>query len=88
MTFRPGDELLTFDEIVRVARVARGLGVTSVRLTGGEPLVREGLPRLIARLADIGFDDLALTTNGTGLAKQAGPLPPPACAASTSVVTP
>ncbi len=71
MTFRPGDELLTFDEIARVARVARALGVTSVRLTGGEPLVREGLSRLIARLADIGFEDLALTTNGTRLAKQA-----------------
>ena len=71
MTFLPGDELLTFDEIARVARVARGLGVTSVRLTGGEPLVRKGLSALIALLADIGFEDLALTTNGTRLARQA-----------------
>ena len=71
MTFLPGDGLLTFDEIARVARVARGLGVTSVRLTGGEPLVRKGLSVLIALLADIGFEDLALTTNGTRLARQA-----------------
>ena len=71
MAFLRGDRLLTFDEIARVARVARGLGVTSVRLTGGEPLVRNGLSVLIALLADIGFDDVALTTNGTRLARQA-----------------
>jgi cyclic pyranopterin phosphate synthase len=43
MTFLPHDELLSFDEIVRVASVAASLGVTSLRLTGGEPLVRKGL---------------------------------------------
>ena len=71
LAFVPRDDLLTFDEIVRVAQVASALGVTSVRLTGGEPLMRKGIPALIARLAEIGFDDLALTTNGTGLARQA-----------------
>jgi GTP 3',8-cyclase len=68
LTFLARDELLTFDEITRVARVARSLGVTALRITGGEPLVRKGLPVLIARLAELGFADLALTTNGTELA--------------------
>ncbi len=71
VAFLARSELLTFDEIVRVAQVAKGLGVTSIRLTGGEPLIRTGLTILIARLAEIGFDDLALTTNGTGLGRQA-----------------
>jgi cyclic pyranopterin phosphate synthase len=71
MTFLPRSMLLSFDEIVRVATVARALGVTSVRLTGGEPLVRRGLPELVSRLADVGLDDLALTTNGVLLAEQA-----------------
>ena len=69
MTFLPRAQLLTFDEIVRVARVARELGVNSIRLTGGEPLVRKGLDGLIARLKDLDFEDVALTTNGTHLAK-------------------
>jgi cyclic pyranopterin phosphate synthase len=64
MTFLPHDALLSFDEIVRVATVAASLGVTSLRLTGGEPLVRKGLVSLIARLSDLGFRDLSLTTNG------------------------
>jgi len=68
MTFLPRAELLSFDEIARVARVARDLGVTAVRLTGGEPLVRRGLVGLVARLRDLGFEDIALTTNGTQLA--------------------
>ena len=63
MTFQPLDALLTFDEIVRVARVARELGVTALRLTGGEPLVRRNLPTLVQRLSELGFNDLALTTN-------------------------
>ena len=69
--FLPRDELLTFDEIIRVARVARNLGVTALRITGGEPLVRKGLPVLIERLSALGFEDLALTTNGTVLAHMA-----------------
>ena len=71
MTFLPHSELLSFDEIVRVARVATTLGVTSIRLTGGEPLVRKDLPVLVARLAALGFDDLAMTTNGVLLADSA-----------------
>jgi len=69
--FRPRAEILTFDEIVRVARVARSLGVAALRLTGGEPLVRAGLADLVGRLGELGFDDLALTTNGTALARSA-----------------
>ena len=70
----PRHDLLTFDEITRVARVARQCGVTSVRITGGEPLVRRGLPGLVARLSEVGFDDLALTTNGMELAGVASEL--------------
>jgi cyclic pyranopterin phosphate synthase len=66
------EELLTDDEIVRLATLFAQLGVTKFRLTGGEPLIRPGLPALIARLAQIpNIDDLALTTNGYFLAKQA-----------------
>ncbi len=68
MTFLSRSELLSFDEIVRVAVVARRLGVTSLRLTGGEPLVRADLAGLVGRLAAIGIDDLSLTTNGMLLA--------------------
>ena len=74
MTFLPRTELLSFDEIVRVAGVARSLGVSSIRLTGGEPLVRRGLAGLVGRLATLGFEDLALTTNGMLLAGQAAAL--------------
>jgi GTP 3',8-cyclase len=74
LTFLRSEELLTFDEITRVARVARGLGVTALRITGGEPLVRKGLPALIARLSALGFEDLAVTTNGTQLARMANKL--------------
>jgi GTP 3',8-cyclase len=67
-------DLLTFDEIVRLARVARSSGVTSVRITGGEPLVRKGVPGLVAQLNELGFDDLAMTTNGMELARMANEL--------------
>jgi cyclic pyranopterin phosphate synthase len=63
MTFQPREALLSFEEITRVARVARGLGVTAMRLTGGEPLVRKGLPTLVAQLSSLGFSDLSMTTN-------------------------
>lgn len=70
--FLERDELLTFEEIVRVVRVAARLGVRKVRLTGGEPLLRRDLERLVAMLAVIdGIDDLALTTNGSLLARKA-----------------
>lgn len=68
MSFLPHASLLSFDEIVRVASVAHDLGVTSLRLTGGEPLMRRGVVRLVRRLADLGFDDLSMTTNATMLA--------------------
>ncbi len=62
-------ERLTHDEIARIARIAVSLGVTKLRLTGGEPLLDKRLPDLVARLAAIdGVDDLALTTNGMLLA--------------------
>lgn len=58
-------ERLDFDEIERVARMAAALGVTKIRLTGGEPLLRPGLPDLIRRLSTLpGIEDVALTTNG------------------------
>jgi cyclic pyranopterin phosphate synthase len=72
--FVPASELLSFEEISRVAKIFHGLGVRKIRLTGGEPLVRRDLPVLVQQLAGIGFDDLALTTNGSMLRSLAGPL--------------
>ena len=73
--FLPKSEILSFEEIARVVRLFVDLGVNKVRLTGGEPLVRQGLEKLIAMLSDIpGVDDLTLTTNGYLLAKQASTL--------------
>jgi GTP 3',8-cyclase len=63
MTFQPPSALLTFDEIIRVAHVAHDMGVTSLRLTGGEPLVRKNLVNLVSQLSKVGFKDLSLTTN-------------------------
>jgi cyclic pyranopterin phosphate synthase len=74
MTFLPGAEILTREEIIRVATVAARLGVDSVRITGGEPLVRKGIVEIVEALSTIGFDDLSMTTNGTSLARFAGPL--------------
>ncbi|MEX2497089.1 MAG: GTP 3',8-cyclase MoaA [Woeseia sp.] len=65
-------QLLTHRELLTIARVAVGMGVTKLRLTGGEPLLDKKLPGLIAELAKLGgVDDLALTTNGTLLAPMA-----------------
>jgi GTP 3',8-cyclase len=70
--FLPAGELLTFEEIARLARIFAGLGVEKLRLTGGEPLLRRDLPALVQMLADIpGIADLTLTTNGVLLAKLA-----------------
>jgi cyclic pyranopterin phosphate synthase len=74
MTFLPRKELLSYDEIIRVARVAHDLGVSAIRLTGGEPLVRKDLPLLVAELTRIGFQDLAITTNAMQLAAAASQL--------------
>jgi GTP 3',8-cyclase len=68
--FLPHSAILSFEEIARLARVFVGLGVQKLRLTGGEPLVRRDVDRLIAMLAELGVD-IALTTNGSLLAKQA-----------------
>ena len=63
--FLPKIELLTFEEIERLARIFVGLGVRKIRITGGEPLVRNGIEVLVASLAKIkGVDDLTMTTNG------------------------
>ncbi|MBI2823652.1 MAG: GTP 3',8-cyclase MoaA [Planctomycetia bacterium] len=73
--FKPRREILTFEEIERFTRVVTRLGVNKLRLTGGEPLVRHNLDRLVARLAEVpGIEDIALTTNGILLAEQAGAL--------------
>jgi cyclic pyranopterin phosphate synthase len=70
--FMPRAELLSFEEITRLARLFADAGVTKVRLTGGEPLLRRDLPKLIEMLAGIdGIDDVALTTNGSLLAARA-----------------
>ncbi len=68
-------KILSFEEIERLASVFVGLGVRKIRLTGGEPLVRQNLPELVERLAAIpGVEDLAMTTNASRLAKLAAPL--------------
>ena len=69
--FLEREQLLTFEEISRLARIFNELGIEKVRLTGGEPLVRRDLERLIAMLAQIPGLDLTLTTNGSLLAKKA-----------------
>jgi cyclic pyranopterin phosphate synthase len=75
VTFRDRSELLTFEEITAFVRVAATLGVNKVRLTGGEPLVRKELHKLVRMLAAVpGIADIGLTTNGVLLADQAGPL--------------
>ena len=73
--FLPRAELLTFEELERVARVFASLGVEKIRLTGGEPLLRRDLEALVGKLAAIpGILDLALTTNGALLAQKAAAL--------------
>ena len=68
-------EILDFEEIERFVRIAVSLGITKLRVTGGEPLVRRDLPVLVRRLAAIpGIRDLALTTNGVLLPELAEPL--------------
>ncbi|HEU4581826.1 MAG TPA: GTP 3',8-cyclase MoaA [Polyangiaceae bacterium] len=72
--FLPADEILSFEEIARVARVFVSLGVHKLRLTGGEPLLRRDLPQLIRLLPQGPGIDLALTTHGSRLAPLAGEL--------------
>src|SRR5690349_14030760 len=70
--FKPRSEILSFEEIERFVRVVAAMGVDKLRLTGGEPLVRQGLDGLIRKLVRIpGIRDIALTTNGMLLEEQA-----------------
>jgi cyclic pyranopterin phosphate synthase len=72
VTFLPRASLLSFEEMVRFVRVAITLGIDKIRLTGGEPLVRRDLPRLVAMIAALpGIKDVGLTTNGILLAPMA-----------------
>ena len=73
--FRPPEELLQDDELLLLVRVAAELGVTKVRLTGGEPTVRPGLVELVQEISGIsGIEDIAITTNGLLLEHLAAPL--------------
>ena len=72
MKFKKRDQLLSYEEIVRVARLFVSMGINKIRLTGGEPLVRKDLEILVAELAGIdGLNTLAMTTNATLLAAKA-----------------
>src|SRR5260370_26818172 len=74
--WKPRSKILTFEEIERVVRLAVGLCIQKVRLTGGEPLLRQDLEFLVERLAAIsGIADLATTSNGFLLPKQSKALP-------------
>jgi cyclic pyranopterin phosphate synthase len=69
------EDILTYEEIVEIVKVAVHHGIRKVRITGGEPLVRKGISSLVAQLSAIpGVDDLAMTTNGIFLAKYAAEL--------------
>lgn len=71
-TFLPKHEILSFEEIVRLGKIFISLGIKKIRLTGGEPLMRENMEKLVSFLAGIdGIEDLALTTNGYLLNKKA-----------------
>ena len=81
-TFLPRSEILTFEEIERLARIFVDLGVAKIRLTGGEPLVRAHVTDLVERIANIDPGlDLTLTTNGALLAPAAQDWPRPGCGA-------
>ena len=73
--WRPHEEILRYEEIEIIVRAAAGLGISKVRLTGGEPLIRAGIVDLVRNLAHIpGIDDLAMTTNGVLLSRYAADL--------------
>ena len=69
--FLPRSQLLDFDEITRLVRIFKERGITKVRLTGGEPLLRKNIEHLIEQIAAIGGLDIALTTNGSLLSRMA-----------------
>ncbi|CAM3456989.1 MULTISPECIES: GTP 3',8-cyclase MoaA [Saccharibacillus] len=73
--FMSKDELLTFEEIERLTRLFASIGVKKIRLTGGEPLLRRGMPDLVSRILKVdGIEDVGLTTNGVLLGANAQPL--------------
>ena len=75
MTFLPRNQILSLEEIYKVAKAFTELGVNKIRLTGGEPLVRNNVMSLIENIGRLpGLDELLLTTNGSHLEKMAGPL--------------
>ncbi|MCF6751225.1 GTP 3',8-cyclase MoaA [Stutzerimonas xanthomarina] len=75
MTFLPRQQVLGLEELERIARIFVGLGVKKIRLTGGEPLVRQGIVGLCERIAALpGLRELVMTTNGSQLVKLAEPL--------------
>lgn len=75
MTFLPRQQVLTLEEIERLARVFVARGVKKIRLTGGEPLVRQGIVGLCERISALpGLRELVMTTNGSQLGKLAAPL--------------
>ena len=68
-------DILSFDEITEVVKIGAQLGISKIRLTGGEPLVRKDLPKLVKMIAEVeGINDIALTTNGVFLPEFAGEL--------------
>ena len=72
LNYKEHREILTYEEIERLARLFLELGIQKIRITGGEPLLRRGLEGLVARLACLpGLEDLALTTNGFNLQSKA-----------------
>ena len=73
--FRPHEEIMTYEDMVFFVRMAARVGISKIRLTGGEPLVRKGLPSLVSQLSALeGVDDISLTTNGVLLPKFAADL--------------
>lgn len=75
MEWVPRESILLFEEIVAIARAAAGHGIRAFKITGGEPLVRKGVPDLIAMLREVsGCEELSMTTNGVLLTRLAGPL--------------
>lgn len=74
MTFLPREQVLSLEEIARVAKAFVSLGTEKIRLTGGEPLVRNGILELVKEIGTFGLRDFAMTTNGSQLPTMAEPL--------------
>ncbi len=75
MRFLPRSEVLSIEEILRLARLFTGLGITKIRVTGGEPLIRKGVDTLLQELGRLdGLKELAITTNGSQLKEKSAPL--------------